>query len=157
MKGFTRIRVLLLIALSGCYPTHKPSFPKFEPTRPPGSATAQPKRNPSSAPEAPSWSSLEPCLKLPETQAYLASIRDSVASQWRVSSPASGVARIRFVLGSDGQLESFSLTEESHPGVGETALQALTAAEPFGPVPAEARCLVGIPFTSSFTIEGTPE
>jgi len=156
MKGFTKALVLGLATLSCGYPTRQPSFPKFEPSRPPPRVTAEPGSTPNLP--FPVWSEWShPCLSHPETHAYITKLREAIFSQWHQESTPGGVAYVRLVLATGGEAQSLTLDEESHTGVGQAALKAVAAADPFPPLPAGANCLAGMPLRIQFVVESYPE
>jgi hypothetical protein len=151
----TGILVLALLALFGCYPTHKASFPKFEPSRPPPRVTGEPTsprppdtqdRGPVRAIPTPVSSKPDPCLASPAVRAYLDALRRAVLARWQaleMPSDGSAHAQFRLVLAASGEVESLSLAAEHPAGVGAHMLDAVSDAQPFGEMPPEATCLAG--------------
>jgi hypothetical protein len=167
-----------LVLLLGCYPTRRPAFPEFEPSRPPPRVTGERSEPPpgersepppgerSEPPPGeradpstgraplPTWR--DPCFEAPATRAYLEALRDRVLASWRPTPEhADRVARVRFsmVLRSTGEIESLALAHESPAGIGEQVRAAVEAAQPFGELPPEATCLAGKPLIIHFTLE----
>lgn len=147
--------VVALLALSGCYPTHQPSFPKFEPSRPPPRVTGEPtsprprdtrEQGPLRAIPTPASARPDPCLESPAVHAYLDSLRRAVLASWdAVEMPSAGNAHAQFrlVLKASGEVDALSLAAEHPAGIGAHLLDAVSDAEPFGPMPPEATCLAG--------------
>lgn len=147
--------MVALLALSGCYPTHQPSFPKFEPRRPPPRVTGEPtsprprdtrEQGPLRAIQTPASSRPDPCLESPAVRAYLDSLRSAVLASWHaLEMPSDGDAHAQFrlVLAASGEVESLSLAADQPAGVGAHMLDAVSDAQPFGQMPPEATCLAG--------------
>lgn len=93
------------------------------------------------------------CLALPQVRTYLDDVQTRTLDRW-VLPPgveADQHVTLRFQLDVAGSATNVSLVKASDNALGASAVDALRAAAPFPPMPAEARCLARVPIVATFS------
>jgi hypothetical protein len=97
------------------------------------------------APEA------EDCMLEPSVYLYLSEAQDRILARWEL--PPDGLAGrevvVRLVLAGDGSVRSMRVVSYSDRRLARSARFAIERAAPFGPVPPDAACLVGLPLRTT--------
>ncbi len=93
------------------------------------------------------------CFEKPEVQSYLSSVQKRTLDRWRLPPgvQADQNVTLRFKIDVGGTATSVSLVRASDNALGASAVDALNAASPFPALPPNARCLVQVPITATFT------
>jgi TonB C terminal len=91
------------------------------------------------------------CLLQPAVYRYLARAQDRILAQWEL--PPDGMANrevvLRLVFAADGWPSDARLVSTSDRRLARSVELAILRAAPFGNVPPEAACLVGLPIRTT--------
>ena len=85
-----------------------------------------------------------PCLERPIVVAYLHALQDQIMQRWVMpeDSLADQTVVVRFEVAQDGRLRSWKLVSTTNRRIANSVELAFDHAEPIGPVPERAACLV---------------
>jgi hypothetical protein len=93
------------------------------------------------------------CLERPEVEAYLRDLHEALMGAWTQPPelPAAQQVVIEFTLLPSGAVLRPRVVASSHPGMGSSALEALSRAAPFEALHPEVECLSGAPVRLSLS------
>ena len=96
------------------------------------------------------------CLDKPVVVSYLGNVESRTLDRWILPPGVAADQKVtlRFALDVAGSPITVSLVRASDNALGASAIDALRAAAPFPPMPEEARCLVRLPITATFSNPG---
>jgi hypothetical protein len=93
----------------------------------------------------------EDCLLEPAVYRYLARVQDRILEHWKL--PPDGMANrevvVRLVFDAAGGLSKSDVVSWTDRRLARSAMVAVAQAAPFGPVEAQAACLVGLPIRTT--------
>jgi hypothetical protein len=100
----------------------------------------------------PAGARADDCLLEPVASRYVARVQDRILDGWEL--PEDGMAgrevEVVLVLAADGSLASARLVASTDTRLARSVAVAILVAQPFGPIPPEASCLVGRPILTTF-------
>lgn len=91
------------------------------------------------------------CLLQPAVYRYLEQVQDSILSQWELppDSMANREVVIHFVFEESGWPADARIVSSNSSRLARSASVAIVRAAPFGPIPAAAACLIGLPIRTT--------
>ena len=92
------------------------------------------------------------CLLEPGVFHYLGRAQDRILDAWKLppDSLANREVVVRLAFDADGKLLDFEILSATNRRLAVSVAAAILSAEPFAPIPPDARCLVGLPIRTTF-------
>jgi hypothetical protein len=93
------------------------------------------------------------CLLEPGVYRYLERAQDRILDAWDL--PADSLANrevvVRLAFDVDGRLRDLKILSATDRRLAQSVAAAILSAEPFGAIPPDAECLVGLPIRTTFS------
>ena len=92
------------------------------------------------------------CLLEPGVFRYLERAQDRILDAWDLppDSLANREVVVRLAFDADGKLRDLAILSATDRRLARSVAAAILSAEPFGPIPPDALCLVGLPIRTTF-------